>query len=144
MKKIVALYASANKGKTTTLNKLIDLLEAVAVLDEKIRISDDDFQASFEFFGKKVVVCTAGDYGEATQESISFAKKHGYDILVTATRTRGETTNGIENFANKNGAELLWRGKEDNEEKNGIIAAELLSLIVKDIASEFEDFISNE
>lgn len=143
MKKIIALYASANKGKTTTLNKLIDLLEVVADSYEKIRINNES-KAWFEVFGKKIVVCTAGDYGLATQENIDFAQKYEYDIFVTATRTKGETTDEIMEFTKQDEAELLWRSKEDNAEKNGIIAAELLSLIFKDITHEFENFISNK
>ena len=140
MKKIIGLYASSNKGKSTTLNKLIDLLEVVADNYEIVRINNESY-AWFELYGKKVVVCTKGDYGQIIQENVVFAKKYEYDIFVTATRTKGGTTAEITGFAERDGAELVWIQKEDDEAKNNLIASELFSLIVKNIAPDFESSV---
>ena len=136
MKKICGLYASSNKGKTTTLNKLIDLLETVADNYEIKRIYNES-SSYFEFASKKIIVCTKGDYGKILQENISFAREHNYDIFVTATRTKGGTTTELEDFKEQEQAEIVWFQKEDNEEKNNLIASELFSLIIKEIAPDF-------
>lgn len=46
MKKVIALYASADKGKTKTLNKLIDLLSLISDYYEICR--SDEGWAYFE------------------------------------------------------------------------------------------------
>ncbi len=142
MKKIIALYASSNKGKTTTLNKLIDLLEQLSDNYEIKRIYNESY-AYFEFSDKNIVVCTKGDYDYILQENISFATEHNYDIFVTATRTKGGTVTETENFKQSENAELYWFPKEDNEYKNNLIAAELLSFIVKQIEPDYENLIQH-
>ena len=49
MKKVIALYASADKGKTQTLNKLIDLLSLISDYYEICR--SDEGWAYFEIRG---------------------------------------------------------------------------------------------
>ena len=142
MKKIIGLYASANKGKTATLNKLIDLLGIVADNCELNRFSNDS-SAYFEVLDKKVVICTGGDFPQTIQNNITFAKNHNYDIFVTATRTKGGTAAELIDFTNQENAEIVWFQKEDDETKNKLIASELFSLIVKDIAPDFEKSIWN-
>ena len=140
MKEIIALYGSSSKGKTTTLNKLIDLLKIISDISE-IKQDSKDSYAYFEIYNKKIVVCTKGDYGYILQENISFATEHDYDIFVTATRTKGYTVSETIDFKNSENANLYWIPKEDNEPKNNLIAAELLSLIVKHIDPDFESTI---
>lgn len=141
MQKIIALYASANKGKSTTLNKLIDLLETVADNFEISRAKES--MGYFEVWGKKIVVCTPGDTQEIIKGNIKFTQKHECDIFITATRTKGGTTEEIEKLTDKNSAQLVWVSKEDDESKNSLIAAELFSLIIKDIDPIFGEFVFN-
>jgi len=142
MKTIIGLYASSNKGKSTTLNKLIDLLEVVADNYEISRFCNET-SAYFDLYGKKIVVCTKGDFAEIIQENTSYAEKYGYDIFVTATQTKGGTTAELENFKERDDSEIIWFGKEDDEKKNKLIASELLSLIVKILVPDFEKSIWN-
>lgn len=142
MKKIIVLYAAANRGKTTVLNKLIDLLKLIAT-NYEIEPFYNETSAYFEVFDKKIVVCTKGDYGQATLENITFAESYGYDIFITASRTKGSTTDEITKFAATQNAKLDWIFKENNEAKNNLIAAGLLSYIVNDIDPDFKKNISS-
>lgn len=130
MKKVIALYATADRGKTATLKKLIDLLSNIAEYCELCR--SYECWAYFEIKGMKVVVCTPGDAKGEIKHNAKYATKYDCDIFVTATRTKGETTAEIAKFTKKQKAQLVWIKKENNEENNGIVAANLFNLIIRD------------
>ena len=85
MKKIIGLYGCSNSGKTTTLNLLIELLGEKGYGDAPITISNHR--------GKKIVITPGGAEG---------------DILVTATRTTGQTTGYLSNYAKENSVKITW------------------------------------
>ena len=139
--KIIALYATRNRGKTTTLNKLIDLLSLVAGYYEINRAGETC--AYFEINGKGVTVCTPGDNEEAIKANIKFFmnKEHKKDVLVTTSHKWGETVNEINDFTDKKKADLVWVKKVDDESKNALIAAGLLGLVRKEVYPEFDDAV---
>ena len=101
MKTIIALYRRANTGKSTTLNYLIGLLKEQEV----------DFKEKREivYYGsKKIAVTTPGDNAYEIKRNIEFFEKEDCDILVTATRSKGETTNIIYKYHKEINAELKW------------------------------------
>lgn len=137
--KIIGLYGTHDIGKTTTLNKLIDLLSLIAN-NYEIDRSYDTF-AYFVINEKNIVVCTPGDNKEAIENNIEFLEKHDCDVFVTATRTKGKTVNGIEKLTKKKSAELIWVEKEDNELKNTVIAGSIFGLIMQEINPDFENSV---
>ena len=99
MKTIIALYRRANTGKSTTLNYLIGLLKEQEI----------DFKEKREivYYGsKKIAVTTPGDNADEIEENIKFFEKEDCDILVTATRSKGETKNIIDKYHKEINAEL--------------------------------------
>lgn len=99
MKTIIALYRRANTGKSTTLNYLIGLLKGQEV----------DFKDKREivYYGsKKIAVTTLGDNADEIEENIKFFEKEDCDILVTATRSKGDTKNIIDKYHKEINAEL--------------------------------------
>lgn len=109
MKKIIALYRRANTGKTRTLNYLI------ARLDNKNegRIAEDR-RVSISYGNKKIAVTTWGDNGNELRENIKFFEEENCDILVTATRSRGVTTEILYDYAQKIGAKIIWIEKNQS------------------------------
>ncbi len=104
MKTIIALYRRANTGKSTTLNYLIGLLKGQEV----------DFKDKREivYYGsKKIAVTTPGDNAYEIKKNIEFFEKEDCDILITATRSKGETTNIIYKYHKDINAELKWLEK---------------------------------
>lgn len=129
MEKIFALYASSNKGKTTTLNILIDLL---AVVSDKYNIQrEHDGWAWFIINNKTVSVCTSGDNAITVKNNIRDYKD--YNIFVSASRTRCGSVNEIEKLAKSEGIDIEWIEKEDNSKKNKEIAANLFRRIMNEI-----------
>ena len=106
MKKIIALYRCANMGKTHTLNHLIELLNKNRKMCSKALA--EDRRESILYNGKKIAVTTWGDNGFELKENINYFEKEDCDILVTATRTRGETTEILNDYAKEINTEIIW------------------------------------
>lgn len=85
LKKIIALYASSDAGKTTTLNILIDILRIVS--DSYTISKEYDAYATFEFNNETICVCTGGDSKDVITNNINYFKSEKCTIAVSATRT---------------------------------------------------------
>ena len=100
MKKIIGLYGCSHSGKTTTLNLLIELLGEKGYGDAPITISNHR--------GKKIVITPGGDEDDVIKNNIEAFEKAEGDILVTATRTTGQTTGYLSNYAKENSVKITW------------------------------------
>ena len=138
MKKIIALYGCADTGKTHTLNHLIGLLDKTQeVYGDNLA---KDREKSIRYRNKKIAIRTWGDNGEQLKKNIEFFEKENCDILVTATRTRGETTEILNDYATKIDTKIKWIKKN---------LAELLEDLInqtqaKDIQAVIDSLIDND
>ena len=129
MEKIFALYASSNKGKTTTLNILIDLL---AVVSDKYNIwREYEGWAWFIIKNKTISVCTSGDNANTVKNNIKDYKD--CDIFISDSRTKGGSVNEIEKLSKSENLKIEWIEKEDNPKKNKEIAADLFRRIMNEL-----------
>lgn len=131
MRKIIALYASANKGKTSTLSILIDLLSLVSSESNVWRTKEG--WGWFKINDVAVGVCTPGDDKSSIESNINYFNENECEVIVTATRTKGETVTELKKLEKKKNCPILWFPKEDNEEKNKLIASELFRLVLDEI-----------
>ena len=85
----IALSASANRGKTSILKKLVDMFRAddaavlVDVAPMKTRI---DEMWCFIKDEMRIAIVTGGDTAEMIDAGFDFAKKNGCQILFCSTR----------------------------------------------------------
>ena len=119
MKKIIALYRRAETGKTSTLNLLIELLDKNKKVEEERLI--EDRRVSISYGSKKIAVTTWGDNGFELKENINYFEKENCDILVTATRTRGETTEILTDYAKEIDTEIIWIEKNISKKLEDLI-----------------------
>lgn len=126
MKKIIALYGAQNRGKTTTLNILVELLREVA--DSYDIYNETDSWAWFVINKKIVSVCTSGDNATIVRNNIDNYKD--CDIFISSSRTKGGSVNEIEKLGKQEKIIIEWILKEDNEGKNKIIATDLFCKII--------------
>ena len=119
MKKIIALYRRSETGKTSTLNLLIELLDKNKKIEKERLI--EDRRVSISYGSKKIAVTTWGDNGFELKENIKFFEKENCDILVTATRTRGETTEILTDYAKEIDTEIIWIEKNISKKKKELI-----------------------
>lgn len=100
MKKIIGLYGRPGSGKTTTLNLLIGLFEKKGNLDDPITIRD--------YQEKTIVITPGGDDEEVIRKNLEAFEKAEGDILVTATRTKGQTASYLSNYFLENSVKITW------------------------------------
>lgn len=105
MKTIIVLYRRANTGKTTTLNYLIGLLDKSK---EEMQSLTKDRRVTISYGNKSIAVTTQGDNENEINKNIKFFEKEDCDILVTATRSKGQTPRAIYNYHKEINAKIIW------------------------------------
>lgn len=133
MKQIIALCRRSNAGKTNTLNYLIGLLDKSQEVD--ITALTRDRRVVISYNNKKIAITTFGDNGEELKKNIKFFEENTCDILVTATRSKGETIDIINLYAQEIKTNIIWI------EKN--IAQRLTDRINQTQAEDIQAVINN-
>ena len=144
----VALYAAGNRGKTTTLKKLIELLESAIGQngdDGRYRVVEKkpyydgsaDMLFCCKYGGKTVGVATGGDNGDAQDVAFKFFDTYNCDIVFCATRSRSDSYSW-ETFEDKTSAgnvrvicikKIETDDATEQETVNEAQASELMELI---------------
>ena len=97
-KQVIALYGTANSGKSTTLRKLFELLQR-AYPKARIGIIHPvgvDFTVIIEIDGVLIGIESQGDPISRLDVSIELFRKRGCFIIVCTTRTKGRTVAIVE------------------------------------------------
>ena len=126
MEKIIALYGSANQGKTSTLNYLIDILKVRTLHCEMPDFVSEERREFFNYHGKIIGITTPGDNQWEVKQNCSFFDKNRCDIVITATRSKGVTCNFLVGYAKKHKLEVTWIKKIICEESTLMQAANLI------------------
>lgn len=141
MKRAYALVGIGDKGKTETLNLLIDLLD-VSTTNCPMPTptpTGENRKRWFNYKGFIVGIGTAGDNGGEVKLNCKYFIKHNCDVVFTATRTKGGSMHEIIDFCNKNDFEIHWIGKHvvnsNFAEINILQAKELFDLIFQKVTS---------
>lgn len=103
-KTIICLYAPANCGKTQTIRKLFFNLGG----EKNVLDGTHDFVGSVKFGCKNIGFASQGDPYSSQKEDIEGLAQSGYDIIVTASRTRGGTVDNITDIAKKYAYTVVW------------------------------------
>lgn len=133
MKKIIGLYGRRSSGKTTTLNLLIGLFNKNGNLDDPITIRDDQ--------RKMIVITPGGDDEEVIKKNLEAFEKAEGDILVTATRTKGQTASYLSNYFPENSVEITWIKKHYAEIRTDLVnqaQAEDIKAVIDSIIDEWD------
>lgn len=148
---IIVLAADEDKGKTTTLNYLIDMLCCAAEESEIYRNYDTDSWAWFKINGQRVFVGTAGDDAKIVNDNINYTKDYDCIIGMIASHENDKTAQTVLKQFLKDGnpvkiiykkeleAELNKIKKYNNNAKNRLIAAKLFQEIFNVLVPELAD-----
>lgn len=114
MKQIIGLKGSAKKGKTETLNHLIDLLEIATGQQTAPTPQPEghDRKRSFTYNGNKVSICTAGDNLSELLANKKYFEDEKCDIAISAARTSGATHVVLNDLAKNNNINVSWIQKK--------------------------------
>ena len=109
-KVIIALWGPGGKGKSTTLNLLIELLGGTRRKgDQRIRLTHRE---------KKIAITTYGDDEWQLNKNIKFFDEKSCDIYITATRTKGDTKKVLKKYAK---TDIIWIGKNYSDSLHDLI-----------------------
>jgi hypothetical protein len=100
MKKIIALSAPSNTGKTTILKLLWKKISNTSV-------KSGDITERCTIEGNVVSIISCGDPGTDLENRLA-KELDDADWVVCACRTRGETPKGVENCATRFNAKIYW------------------------------------
>ena len=103
-KTIICLYAPANCGKTNSIRNLFLKLGG----DKNVLNGKHDFVSNVNFGNKSIGFASQGDPGSTQRKDIEELAKCNPDIIVTASRTRGDTVDNVTEIANKYGYTVVW------------------------------------
>lgn len=141
MNRIIALYGSSNKGKSTTIKAFAGLIqphfgEAAQVEELLDHNSNKDYQLLVTINGKvKVGIESEGDPGGRLKHSLDRFVREKCDIIFCATRTRGTTTDfvgevGKQGYAIEWVEQIVVSGESDQKQSNGRQAQLLLDKLI--------------
>lgn len=95
MKRIIALYGHAQCGKSRTMNILRELIRKNGKSISSNPPYLGEQRETFLFNGQVVCLCPGGDSGDIVKGNFAYAASKNADIIITASRTRGESVNVI-------------------------------------------------
>ncbi len=137
-KTVIAIIGGGGTGKTQTIKKTIQVIQnrfpkshveiLIYGVDIKVVITIKNIIIGIESYGDPLI--------ERLSESLSdFAKKH-CDIIICATRTKGDAVTAIDNMHNKNNYDIIWAANYVSYEKsqpdlNQLSAEHIVDLIDK-------------
>ena len=112
MKKIIVLYGHHDCGKTHTINYLRELIRqnGGASLSSHPPYSGDKPE-TFRYNDETVCICPGGDSADIIKQNFEYAYSKDADILVTASRTRGNGPAYINKEATGLGIKIEWYQK---------------------------------
>lgn len=157
MKQVIGFYGKGSCGKSRTLYLLAKLLisngatlsRSQKTLDffsdalAKPKGPECDFRAVFKYGDQSIGITSWGDNEKEIQRNLKFLNEGDEcDIVISASRSRGATTDSLFSLAEEKSAELIWAAKSyyaDNnthkpespqfEKMNNVEAQFLFSLI---------------
>ena len=91
MLKIIALYESANHGKTSTLNILISLLQLANGQEVEQCLLNKDRRVSLKYRDLIIGIATGGDNKTEVRKNCVFFEDNNCDIVFTATRKKKDS-----------------------------------------------------
>lgn len=110
MRTIIGLYESGEKGKTSTLNMLIYMLEMATVGTPTNHNILNNRRAFFIINNIRVGVGTEGDDWDGVNGNCNFFDVNNCDIVFTATRKRSDSgsVKRLEQYAILKGLNINW------------------------------------
>jgi hypothetical protein len=130
MKRAIALKGRANSGKTYTISKVYELLKAKypAFKEEDFKITVD-IRVILIINGFRIGIESQGDPDSRLEKSLNLFIKKECDVIVCATRTRGQTVEAVEKLS-KFGYDFKWFEQNyvkpaDQDKKNLAMAKEI-------------------
>ncbi len=106
-KTIIALWGTANIGKSMTLARLGRQLQANGATTNA-NITGGDYRAIFQYQNKTIGLQTYGDTEHLVNQGLTEFQNQQCDIIAIASKSYGATVDTIGAFAGQNGYRIIW------------------------------------
>ncbi len=140
-KKIIGLFGAAKVGKSTTINKVYDILTQKYDYTEigQSLLQYKDIRVVIVINGIKIGIESQGDPNSRLKESLDIFVKVGCDIIVCATRTSGMTVSWVE--AKQPLYHVEWKEKKKKPEHD--VTQQTISNLnmANEIVAEIEKYL---
>ncbi|HEX7755818.1 MAG TPA: hypothetical protein VF421_10770 [Niabella sp.] len=117
-KTVIAVWGASNQGKSSSIKEFIHRLPTrfpTAHIDT--RISGGDTQVIITIGSVKIGVESAGDPGSRLPASLALFIREGCEVIICATRTRGNTVTEVEGLHTRHGFDIVWASNYYSREK---------------------------
>ncbi|MCF1958107.1 hypothetical protein L1K40_26395 [Escherichia coli] len=116
---MLGVFGASSRGKSSTLLFLIEKLKLdennfILINEEKTADTEKDKIAIFEKNGLKIGVSTAGDIRKIVKKEVEKLIKEECEIIITATRSKGKTTDIFNQLAKEYEYKAQWFEKNTN------------------------------
>ncbi len=112
MKKLICIWGSSNYGKTSSIIEFDNILNRHyannIVPIHSVGISPYDILRIYKIGNITVGIESQGDPKSRQKSSLSLFGKNNCDIIICASRTRGDTVANVNNFCRRNGYDCFW------------------------------------
>ncbi|MES2329900.1 MAG: hypothetical protein V4539_09875 [Bacteroidota bacterium] len=116
-KTVIAIWGHSAQGKSSSIKEIVNAISfhyPRSVIDT--RISGNDIQVIIQLDKVKIGVESQGDPGGRLQRSLDLFLQENCDIIICATRTRGDTVTSVEGLFPA--YEVVWASNYFSREKN--------------------------
>ncbi|AEA44116.1 hypothetical protein [Fluviicola taffensis] len=142
MRTIIAIWHSADMGKSATIRAFANLLittfpdfEPITPVPPNVP-PNGDFILVVRINGVVIGITSQGDPGTGLENRLmNLADNHECNIILCSTRTRGETVIAVDRVAGRRGYETIWTstyqiaGEANQRIVNGLKARHLMDLV---------------
>ncbi len=124
-KKIIAIYGRKNEGKTDTIRRIVDNIKTLFPnsTDGLLKTEDGEIFGTIQIENTRIGIESQGDPKGRMMTQDTLSKLTDCNIIICATRTRGETVHYVENIASK--SPIIWISSSYCPELNHDILNEL-------------------
>ncbi len=96
-------------GKTTSIRLVWNKLKSLDTEIKRVIFQQgEDFYGVMDYNGKKIGFCSQGDPDSQQKEWLRRLAEEDSDIIICASRTRGQTVHVVEQLAKDTSSELIW------------------------------------
>ncbi|WP_421751085.1 hypothetical protein [Croceimicrobium sp.] len=106
-KTIIALWGTANVGKSMTLARLGRQLQRSGAITQA-DVKREEYRAIFNYQSHIIGLQTYGDFVHVVDKGLNEFLKENCDIIVIASKSYGATVDALGAFAGSHGYRLIW------------------------------------
>lgn len=139
-KTIIAVWGNANTGKSSTIKLVFDLFNVIykgqiSIIDNG-PLNTHDITKVFRCNNYIVGIESQGDPKSNIFDSLPMFVDKQCDLIICATRTKGDTVSIVEEIENKNGYDVIWLSNLFSGQKPSVILNEKTATFIHEIISD--------